>query len=164
MTRNPAWFRENAGWKVMTETSWGVCVTDSKRRVRTRTHGGMAGVGGAPAAPMPIKSRCHQQLNRVVNQENHCPCRFRAVSTALHGTSRVRSHLPQAYYMKLRSTMVSNPTLSAKLLIINNLMAVPRSPASCCLLSISFSISDIQVHSPEVRADKPATMSATAEG
>jgi len=42
-------------------------------------------------------------INRGHNQENfHWPCRFRAVSAALHGTSRVRSHLPQANYIKLR--------------------------------------------------------------
>ena len=50
----------------------------------------------------------------------------------------------------------SNPTLSAKLLITNNLTAVPRSPVYC---PIGFSISDIQVHSPEIRADRPAMKS-----
>jgi hypothetical protein len=43
-------------------------------------------------------------INQVVTTKRtfHCPCRFRAVSAALHGISRVRSHLPQANYIKLR--------------------------------------------------------------
>jgi hypothetical protein len=40
----------------------GVSVTNSNRRVRTRTHGGVAGVGGLTAAPMPIK-RASGHLN-----------------------------------------------------------------------------------------------------
>ena len=52
-------------------------------------------------------------LGMIIKRNFHCPCRFRAVSAALHGISRVRSHLPQANYIKLRLTMVSNPTLSA---------------------------------------------------
>ena len=38
----------------------------------------------------------------IIKRTFHCPCRFRAVSAALHGISRVRSHLPQANYIKLR--------------------------------------------------------------
>jgi hypothetical protein len=43
------------------------------------------------------------------------PCYFRAVYVELHRTSRVRCHLPQAKYMKLRfewdSIPVSHPNL-----------------------------------------------------
>src|SRR5450432_4543959 len=67
-------------------------------------------------------------LGIIIKRTFHCPCRFRAVSAALHGTSRVRSHLPQANYIKLRCTMVSNPTLSAS---FRNFLNLPRKRVRC---------------------------------
>jgi hypothetical protein len=52
--------------------------------------------------------------------------------------------------------MVSNPTLSAKLLNINNLYDISRVPVSWFYSLVSFSISDIQVPPRKVRANKPA--------
>ena len=52
-------------------------------RVRTRTHSGMAGVGGQPP-PMPIKSRCHQQLIRSSRPREPSTARAVSVPLALH--------------------------------------------------------------------------------
>jgi hypothetical protein len=75
----------------------GVSVTDSNRRVRTRTYGGMAGVG---AQPRPNADQMSPTINR--SSQPREPSTARAVSAALHGTSRVRSHLPRANYIRLR--------------------------------------------------------------
>jgi hypothetical protein len=45
---------------------------------------------------------CIALIGRQTKRTFHCPCRFRAVSAALRGTSRVRSHLPRANYIRLR--------------------------------------------------------------
>jgi hypothetical protein len=52
-------------------------------RVRTRTHGGMAGVGGQQPS-MPIKSRCHQQLIRSSRPRDPSTARAVSVPLALH--------------------------------------------------------------------------------
>src|ERR1700686_3974438 len=72
-------------------------------RVRTRTHGGI-GRGRRATAANADQITMSPTINQVVTTKRtfHCPCRFRAVSAALHGTSCVRSHLPQANYIKLR--------------------------------------------------------------
>lgn len=62
----------------------GVSVTDSNRRLRTRTHGGYGRGRRANAALMPIKSRCHQQLIMSSQPRELSPPRAVSVPLALH--------------------------------------------------------------------------------